>query len=216
MNAADQEHRVVVRFFTRVRRVPILLGKLNGWKIPGGPYTLTQMGIGSVVLVVGWNSKPLWGPLTGLSPFLQLGALLAFSAGATWAAGKIPQTNRKLPDLVQDAYGAFTVPASGRYKGALIRLPRPHQVEGVVLMQWDEEPVAALAAAPTRLVTDTTIAPAPALEPAATPALAPAAAGSEVSASVSEQLPDNVIPLRRSYATGVERLLEQARKEKSS
>ncbi|MBT1543200.1 hypothetical protein KK103_15665 [Curtobacterium flaccumfaciens pv. flaccumfaciens] len=209
MSTADQEHRTVVRFFTRVRRVPILLGKLNGWKIPGGPYTLTQMGIGSVVLVVGWNSKPLWGPLTGLTPLLQLGFLLAFSAGATWAAGKIPQSNRKLPDLVQDAYGAFTVPASGRYKGALIRLPRPQQVEGVVLMQWDDEPVTAAALtapaeAPARTVRQRTIAPAPA--PAEVPAPEP-----------EQQFPDNVIPIRRRrYATGVERLLEQARKETHS
>lgn len=208
MSVADQEHRVVVRFFTRVRRVPILLGKLNGWKIPGGPYTLTQMGIGSIVLVVGWNSKPIWGSLTGLSLFLQLGALLAFSAGATWAAGKIPQTNRKLPDLVQDAYGAFTVPASGRYKGALIRLPRPHQVEGVVLMQWGEEAAAVLATAPARPAIPAKVAPAPAPIPvAATP--------DTPTPSPEQQLPDNVIPIRR-YATGVERLLEQARKETRS
>lgn len=43
----------VVKVFTPIRRVPIMIGKShNGQKLPFGPYTLLQVGGGCVVLSV--------------------------------------------------------------------------------------------------------------------------------------------------------------------
>lgn len=54
----------VLRWYTRARRVPQLVGKLPGSErgIPGGPYTLTQMAGAGVAFWAASRTTSLWSP----------------------------------------------------------------------------------------------------------------------------------------------------------
>lgn len=52
----------VLRWYTRARRIPRLIGKApGGGHYPGGPYTLTQAGGAATVLLGGQGTMDLWG-----------------------------------------------------------------------------------------------------------------------------------------------------------
>lgn len=197
------------RFFTSARRINIRFGKLpNGGRLPGGPYTLVQVAVGSLVLFVGWWTKPIWGPSVG-SPLTQILALAVCAAAALWGSGKIPSTRRKIPDLLLGALSAVTVPGAGRYKDQSMKLTPPRYYGGTVLML----------ATPDELVTPAQSAVelhAPAPDVAVHTRTEPIP---EIHAAVEipepDELPTNVIPLRprAHYATGLDRLLDQARKD---
>jgi hypothetical protein len=138
MSTAPEE-RETARMYTGGRRINILFGKLpNGGRIPGGPYTGTQLAAGGVVLVVGWMTMSLWGPMVG-PPLVRIAALLFAFGLATFFSGKIPATKRKLPDLALDGFNAATAASFGTYRGKSIRVPAPHQATGTVLMQLELE-----------------------------------------------------------------------------
>jgi len=207
MSISPNEDRRAARFFTSARHVNIMVGKWpNGGRIPGGPYTPVQMLIGSVDLVVGKWTLPIWGGLLGSSPLVQFIGLLIFAGAATWGSGKIPSTRRKLTDLSLDAVNAATVSSAGKYRGAGIRLQPPRIFTGSVLFQLDELEQEDVELAPQELTAPAAASPTPtAASPVELPEQEPAHA---------EPLPDNVIPFKpRAFASGLDRLLEQARKE---
>lgn len=222
---AYQSETPIARFFTRARRIPMLLGKLpGGGKIPGGPYTLPQLSFGVVVFVVGWWTKPIWGPPIG-APLIQTAALLLVCAGVVFMSGKIPTTRRKLSDLALSALTAVHAPATGRYDGSAVRLAAPHQVTGTTAICFDDDELAAAARAVPGAVTAPKRAkaakrPQPTVTPApAAPELAPATsvpAAAVLTVPDPQNLPENVIPLRpRRARTGLEHLLEQAQNKES-
>ena len=52
----------VVRWYTRARRFPKLIGKTpGGEKIWGGPYTLMQFIVGASVFFISVKTRDLWG-----------------------------------------------------------------------------------------------------------------------------------------------------------
>lgn len=209
---SEQHTPNVARFYTAARRIPVLIGKINGARIPGGPYTLTQIVVGGIVLWIGYKTAGLWG--AGLYPLVRMTVLAGIAFGTTWATGKIPSTRRRLMDLASDFGTALSLPDLGTYQGRRISIARPHRVDGTVLMQLEPGVQIATAAAPVAVAEPAAPAlaiPAPAPAPAAVEAEAEAVAAPATEA----ELPSNVIPLRRSYATGVERLLEQARRKES-
>lgn len=225
---AYQSETPIARFFTRARRIPMLLGKLpGGGKIPGGPYTLPQISFGVVVFVVGWWTKPIWGPPVG-APLIQTLALLLVCAGVVFVSGKIPTTRRKLSDLALSALTAVHAPATGRYDGYAVRLATPHQITGSTAICFDDDElttergqgrtVRVVAAAPKRAEAvkrpRSVVTPAPVM-----PELIPSAAASADAALEvpdTQDLPENVIPLRpRRARTGLEHLLEQAHNKES-
>jgi len=219
---AYQSETPIARFFTRARRIPMLLGKLpGGGKIPGGPYTLPQLSFGVVVFVIGWWTKPIWGPPIG-APLIQTAALLLVCAGVVFVSGKIPTTRRKLSDLALSALTALHAPATGRYDGSAVRLAAPHQITGTTAICFDDDELATAAravpvavAAPKRA--RAAKQPRPVVTPAPATELIPAApAAPALEVPDAQDLPENVIPLRpRRARTGLEHLLEQAQNKES-
>ncbi|CAQ03330.1 hypothetical protein ACR8AM_10950 [Clavibacter sepedonicus] len=211
----------VARFYTSARRIPILLGKWpNGGRIPGGPYRIVQLVVGSLVFVIGWNTRWLWGG--SQIPLAQLFTLVLVTAAATWLSGRIPSTKRKLPNLLMDSMTALTAPGHGTYRGRIFRLAPPHVAGGAVLLGDGllehpaddiESSVEAHEPAAESGPSSVVHSAAPVLVAAADPADAPSP-----SSEATEGLPDNVIPLvpRSSYGTGLERLLDQARRKENS
>ena len=96
----------IARFYTRSRRFPKMIGRMtDGSRIPGGPYTLTQVGFGGVALMGLLMTRTLWS--TGAT-LLDLAITVGVAWGVTWLVGFIPMTRR---NLVLAFVGAVAAPA---------------------------------------------------------------------------------------------------------
>lgn len=117
------------RFYTRSRRFPKMIGRMNdGSRIPGGPYTLTQVGVGGAVLLIMLVMRGLVWSTGEILLDLLVTAALAFAV--TWLIGRLPMTRRNLLFAFLDAAAATFKPFSGKYQGQVIRLAAPHLAGG--------------------------------------------------------------------------------------
>lgn len=194
MSTPDVERPRVSRFYTGVRRIPIMIGKAGNTRLPGGPYSVMQFMAGGAVLVIGWNTMSVWGPLFGTFPLVRIVALLGMAATALWLAGQLPSTRRKIHHLAADTMGAIANPSAGTLNGQPMKLRSPHRLTGTVLIAGapavdEHAPVHAAVPVP---------APVPAAQ---------AVVVEEVLSAPSASSP--VAPTR--FASGLDRLLEQAR-----
>lgn len=122
----------IARFYTRSRRFPKMIGRMtDGSRIPGGPYTLTQVGFGGVALMGLLATRTLWS--TGAT-LLDLAITVGVAWGVTWLVGLIPITRRNLVLAFVGAVAAMFKPHGGRYQARPIRLVRPHQAIGSTRM----------------------------------------------------------------------------------
>lgn len=122
----------IARFYTRSRRFPKMIGRMtDGSRIPGGPYTLTQVGFGGVALMGLLTTRTLWS--TGAT-LLDLALTVGVAWGVTWLVGLIPMTRRNLVLAFVGAVAAMFKPHGGRYQDRPIRLARPHQAIGASQM----------------------------------------------------------------------------------
>lgn len=118
----------IARFYTRSRRFPKMIGRMtDGSRIPGGPYTLTQVGFGGVALMGLLLTRTMWS--TGAT-LLDLAITVGVAWGVTWLVGLIPMTRRNLVLAFVGAVAAMFKPHGGRYQDRTIRLARPHQAIG--------------------------------------------------------------------------------------
>lgn len=116
------------RFYTRSRRFPKMIGRMtDGSRIPGGPYTLTQVGFGGFALLILLMTRTMWS--TG-SVILDLAITVGVAWGVTWVVGLIPMTRRNLLFAFVDAIAAMLKPHGGKYQGRVINLVKPHQAIG--------------------------------------------------------------------------------------
>ncbi|MEU6584461.1 hypothetical protein [Nocardia sp. NPDC046763] len=89
--------QVTIKVFTPVKRVPTMIGKAqNGQKLPFGPYTLPQVAVAAVLLVVtsiGCMSLPA-------NPAIIFIAGLVITVVTVFAIGLIPYTGVRLTSRV--------------------------------------------------------------------------------------------------------------------
>lgn len=79
MSEAGESQHQVLRWYTRTRKVPQLIGKPpGGGSWPGGPYTVTQAVGGGLVLILGARTMTWWGQFGFLG---NLAVLAAAAAG---------------------------------------------------------------------------------------------------------------------------------------
>lgn len=87
----------VVKVFTPVKRVPIMIGKApNGRKIPFGPYTLPQVGIGMTLLL----ATAIFALAMPINPAASFCTGLAITIVAVFATGLVPYTGVRLTSRV--------------------------------------------------------------------------------------------------------------------
>jgi hypothetical protein len=194
--AENVEEQEVARFYTRAHRFPKMVGRMHdGTRIPGGPYTLAQAGVGGIILLIALITRAKWG--TGNILF-DLPMIVGFAWGGAWLAGRIPSTRRNLLHVITGAIGAMRRPVAGKYRGAPVQLRKPHSVHGRTgIRLTTSTPAAAIpprAASPARLPS--------------TPALSQA--GDELRVVVVDTTGQQQQP-RTPALSGVERLLELAR-----
>lgn len=118
------------KFYTKARRIPMLVGKLpSGGRIWGGPYTITQVGAGAVVAFAMWKTAPLWAQLGG---FMNMAVAVGVVVGVVWATGKLPSSGRNPVAFVMDAMNLTSSP--GRLVGGQVALPKPRLVTHRVMV----------------------------------------------------------------------------------
>lgn len=113
--------REVGRFYTSARSFKQVLGSLpDGTKIPGGPYTHSQIGTMVGILIVGWIARDIWSIGSVVGDFI---ALIAIAVGAGYLIGQMPSSRRNPLKLLSSALTLVTHPGpGGRWRGRPLRL----------------------------------------------------------------------------------------------
>jgi len=125
--SAHEETYEVVKWYTRARRFPQLIGKTpDGAKLWGGPYTYTQVVGAAIVLVVGVNSVGLWGQF-GLIANAVI--LLSSAYGTAVLLGRLPVGSRNPLSVGSGLIRALSSPTHGNFAGRSVRIRRPHRVQ---------------------------------------------------------------------------------------
>lgn len=189
----------VVRWYTRARKFPQLLGRTpDGTRLWGGPYTVTQAIGGGLVLVVGVKTMGLWGSFGLVGNAL---VLLGAAAGTVFFLGRIPLGARSPVAVAAGLARAVSAPATGRLGGKAVRIRRPRQIRHRVVIATSQPVEAALIApapipAPIGELADP--GPSRGSRPSARPATSPA---------VDKPNPQRPIAAPAPALTGVQALL---------
>ncbi len=123
MSGPEQQ---VVRWYTRARRFPRLIGRTpDGARIWGGPYTITQVTAAGMMLLLGLWTTSLWAHHGLVGNALLLGAA---TYAVVFGLGKIPPGARTPLAVAAGAWRAVSAPRSGRLGGRPVRLRPPHRV----------------------------------------------------------------------------------------
>ncbi len=159
---------MALKWYTRARKFPQLIGRTpDGTRIPGGPYTYTQVAAGVVTAVVLAQTTWLWAH-GGL--ILNATIFIGATVGAVFAAGKLTPGMRN-PIVL--ASGALNLMSSGyRLDGTAMRDPKPNTATaaGPVTVFIPAPPLAKPITAPVEPVAVPTSIPVlPATEPRTVP-----------------------------------------------
>ena len=113
---------MALKWYTRARKFPQLIGRTpDGTRIPGGPYTYTQVAAGVVTALVLSQTTWLW---AHGSLIFNATIFIGLTVGAVIASGKLPPGMRNPVVL---ASGALNLLNRGyRLNGAAVKAPKPH------------------------------------------------------------------------------------------
>lgn len=120
-----------LRWYTRARKLPRLIGKLpGGGQIIGGPYTPVQFVGAAAVIVVGNKTMGLWGMWSGLVNYVILGVA---AIATLFGLGLVKSTGRNPLTAGFSLASALVAPRLGRYRGKAVKMPKPHRVSSRVV-----------------------------------------------------------------------------------
>lgn len=128
----------VVKWYTRARRFPQLIGRTpDGAKLWGGPYTVTQAVGAGLVLIVGLNTMGLWAQFGTLGNAF---ALIVVVWSTVWLLGRIPVGSRSPLSVLSGLAHAFSAPRVGRLAGRPVRLRHPHRLRHTIVVALSAPP----------------------------------------------------------------------------
>ncbi|MEU0489993.1 TcpE family conjugal transfer membrane protein [Nocardiopsis sp. NPDC006139] len=127
---APDQHTLIGRSYTRARRHPWVIGRIQGWTLPLGPFSATQLGVLVVSLWLLIQTAPMW---TRLGPFALVP--LALPIAATWAV-RHAQIEGRTPLRALGGYLAlYTASRRGTLHGRPVPTPDPVQLNGAITIQ---------------------------------------------------------------------------------
>lgn len=131
MSTREDQHEVV-KWYTRARRFPQLIGKTpDGARLWGGPYTYTQVIGAAVVIVVGIQTAGLWGQFGLIGNALLL---LGVAYTTTLGLGRLPIGSRNPLSVLQGALKSVSTSPAGSYAGRPLKIRQPHRVTSRVVI----------------------------------------------------------------------------------
>src|SRR5690606_4843782 len=149
---SDDESVETVKYYTRARKFPQLLGRMpDGTKIPGGPYTVQQLIVAITIIVIGGMSIDTWG-VFGF--FGNLALLFGSAFGAVFLIGRLPMNGRNPFYALIGLFRAIGAPSTGRYQGRPIRRRRARRLTHRVVVLIGDPPGAPAVAAGPELALD--------------------------------------------------------------
>ncbi|MEU3464607.1 hypothetical protein ABZ721_32240 [Streptomyces sp. NPDC006733] len=158
-NASDE---LVGRCYTEARRFPLAVGRLaSGGRIPGGPYTMTQLAVmvgGFVLLVV---TRPLW----GTNPLLDAAVVVAVPFPVGWTVGRVQIDHRNPLAALVSLASRTAAPAAGRLHGRPYQQRPPRRIAPVATVDFTttaRPDAGELSAEPEQAASTDVIPPAPA------------------------------------------------------
>ncbi|MBB5787190.1 hypothetical protein [Jiangella mangrovi] len=124
--AEDPDDLETVKYYTRARKFPQLLGRMpDGTKIPGGPYTVQQLIAAIVIIVVGGLTIDTWGVF---GVFGNVALLFGTAFGAVFLIGRLPMNGRNPLFALLGLYRVLNAPSSGKYQGRAVKFRRPRRI----------------------------------------------------------------------------------------
>lgn len=184
-----------VRFYTRARKFPRLIGQtMDGRKLPGGPYTWTQLLATGAVLFLATRTAPLWARGSGLQTIM---VIVFLTIGTLVMGRQLPHITRNPFLLLGGIVRVLLGPRHGRLRNRPMRPRRPHPVKGLCLIDQRDLPPQVDLDTPREMPADA----APLTDPAGAAALYPPA---------SEDLPAPATPTTPVPLSRVAALLSQA------
>lgn len=116
----------VVKWYTRARRFPKLIGKTHdGRTIWGGPYTYTQVVVFAVILVIASRTTEIWGRFDLVT---NVAVLAGFAVGVVFLLGRLPVGSRNPLTVLAGVKRSLDAPSTGRFAGRPVRISGPHRV----------------------------------------------------------------------------------------
>jgi hypothetical protein len=110
----SSSEQLVGRCYTAARRYPLQVGRFaNGGRIPGGPYTMTQLAVMIGLFVVLVVTRPVWGG-HGL---LDIVVVLVVPYAAGWGICRVQIDHRNPLAAFASLSGALFSPPAGRIAG---------------------------------------------------------------------------------------------------
>ncbi|MFI1258943.1 hypothetical protein ACH4U6_34925 [Streptomyces netropsis] len=124
---SDLDEELIGHSYTRARRHPLVIGKLPGaGRLPGGPYTITQV----VTMVATFGllvmTRQLWAHF-GMGNFL---VLIALPWGLAWVLRYARMDGRDPARALRSLLIYSSAPADGRLSGRPQRTARPRLASG--------------------------------------------------------------------------------------
>lgn len=127
---ADERSYDVVRWYTRARRFPKLVGRFpDGRAIWGGPYTVLQLVGGGVMLGLLFLSKIVWAHFGGIG---NLAFAAVVTAATVWGLGRVSQSGRSPLSRLTGLGRVVTRSTGHKIDGRNLRISAPHVVLGDV------------------------------------------------------------------------------------
>ncbi|MGW8985086.1 hypothetical protein ACWGQ9_20770 [Streptomyces parvus] len=130
--SAGADEVLVGRCYTKARRLPLVMGELSGFRLWGGPYSVTQMVTMVIVLGLMLLLHPLWAHYGLLNAVLLIGVPFA----AAFIVRYLPTDGRNPLMVLGGAAGVLTA-GQGRIAGRpLRRRYRQVRVSGACTVAW--------------------------------------------------------------------------------
>ncbi|MCX4826176.1 hypothetical protein OG883_41645 [Streptomyces sp. NBC_01142] len=149
---AESEDELIGRCYTKARRTPLVVGSVPGGggrslRLPGGPYTLTQLAAIVATFVVLILSRPLWGG-RGL---MDVVVLLGCPFGVAFLLRHLHIDGRNPAAAAASVAVMMTGPRWGRLHGRPFRPARPARgATRITVAAADAAEPSAASAAPAR------------------------------------------------------------------
>lgn len=136
MSGVDEvEEELVGRCYTKARRLPLVLGELNGFRLWGGPYTVPQLV--TIVVVAGLMllAHPLWAHFGLFNAVLLLGV----PYGLSFVVRQLRVEGRSPFAALASSAGLLVSPSQGRLAGRpLVSRVRRRVLSGACTVTWQE------------------------------------------------------------------------------
>ncbi|THA53274.1 hypothetical protein E6R62_18995 [Streptomyces sp. A1136] len=185
MGGGESDFELIGRCYTKARRAPLVHGVIRdvnggrGIRLPGGPYTLTQLaGIVSTVVAL-ILTRPVWGG----HGWLDVAALLVLPAVVAFVLRHLHIDGRNPAAALLSIALMLAAPRRGQLRGRTYRPARPTRGDTRIHLPADEQAAEATARAITETPAPERRPPPARPQPAAPAAASPAPKGSSAPAA---------------------------------